>query len=271
MPGSSPGMTTSTTSPAPSHNKKLRPLVSGRPQPLIFQALLLAVADAIDRAGPVVGDEYRTVLGQDDIGRPAEIALVAFEPAGSEHIVFGVLAVRTDGHAHDARTLIFMPVPRAVLGDQNAVLVLGGKLIAGVELHAERSHMRAEIEHRRCEFRTFVTHRELRIRQVALVAIGIAEVLAELRDHVELVARQVVADPVAGVFGEPVFAGARIDIAADAGTDAERDQFVVAGLGIDASGLRHAGLRDPDVEGRPEWYVERAILVGGEVFPAVCP
>src|SRR5260370_19408218 len=107
MPESIPGMTTSTTSPAPSHNKKLRPLVSGRPQPLIFQALLLAVADAIDRAGPVVGDEYRTVLGQDDIGRPAELALVAFDPAGCEHIVFEVLDVRTDEHRHDARNLVF--------------------------------------------------------------------------------------------------------------------------------------------------------------------
>src|SRR3979409_1086224 len=103
---------------------KLRALVPGRPQLLIFQALLL-VADAIDRTGPVIGHEYRTVLGQNDIVRPAEIALVTFEPAGCEHILLGVFAVRTGGHAHDARTLIFMPVPRTVLCDQNAVLVLG--------------------------------------------------------------------------------------------------------------------------------------------------
>jgi hypothetical protein len=32
---------------------------------------LLLVADAIDRAGPVVGDEDRTVLVQDDVGRVA--------------------------------------------------------------------------------------------------------------------------------------------------------------------------------------------------------
>src|SRR4030088_1787773 len=42
-----------------------------------FQALILGVTDAIDGAGPVVGNEHRTVLGQNDIGRPAEIALVA--------------------------------------------------------------------------------------------------------------------------------------------------------------------------------------------------
>src|SRR5437764_13778749 len=46
-----------------------------------FSTLLLVVADAINRAGPVVGNQYRTVLGQHDIGRAAEIALVTFEPA----------------------------------------------------------------------------------------------------------------------------------------------------------------------------------------------
>src|ERR1700736_5187621 len=72
----------------------------------ILQALFL-VADAIDRAGPVIGHEDRTVLGQNDVVRPAEIALVAFEPAGCEHLLLGVLSVRIDGDAHDTRTLVF--------------------------------------------------------------------------------------------------------------------------------------------------------------------
>src|SRR5450432_3023876 len=165
--------------------------------PSTFQLLLL-VADAIDRAGPVVRNQHGAILGQNDIGRPAEITLVAFEPARGKDLLLGVLAVRTDDDAFDARALIFVPVPGAVFGDEDVVLVLGGELVAGIELHAERSHMRAKIEHRRGEFRTFVTHRKLRIRQVALVAIGIAEMLAELRDHVELVARDVVAHPVTG-------------------------------------------------------------------------
>src|ERR1700692_3940929 len=254
MPGSGPGMTTSTGSPPRSFNKKLRPLVPEQPQPLMLKRLLL-VADAIDRAGPVVGNEDGTILGQNDIVRPAEITLVAFDPTGCEYFLLGVLAVRTDGHAHDPTSLIFMPVPRTVLGDQDRVLVVGGKLVAGIELHAERSHMRAEIEHRRGEFRNFVTHREVRIRQVALMAIGIAEVLADLGDHVELVARQIVADPVARVLGEPVFAGARIDVAADAVPNAERPDFSIAGLRIDAADLRYAGRRHADVEGRTERHV----------------
>src|ERR1700730_15739489 len=234
MPGSSPGMTSVILLPISLKTQSCSHSFPNGRSLVIFPRLLLgvvgvAVADAIDRAGPVVGNEDRTVLGLDDIGRPAEIALVAFEPAGCEYILLGVLAVGTDGDAHDACTLLLMPVPRAVFGDQDRVLVLGGKLVAGIELHAERSHMRAEIEHRRGEFRTFVTHREFRIRQVALMAIGIAEVLADLGDHVELVARQIVADPVARVLGEPVFAGARIYVAAAAVANAERPDFSVAG------------------------------------------
>src|ERR1700684_756086 len=97
------------------------------------------------------------------------------------------------------------------------------------------------------------------------MAIGITEVLAELRDHVQLVARHVVADPIARILGEPVFSGARIDVAADAVADAERDDFGIAGLGIDAPDLRDAGPRNPDVERPSEGNVEATILVGGEI------
>src|SRR6185312_16641299 len=105
----------------------------------------------------------------------------------------------------------------------------------GIELHAERSHVGAELEYRRGEFRALVTHREFRIRDVAFVAIRIAEMFAHPRDHVELVARRVVAQPVARILGKPVFPRTWIDIATDAVADAERDQLGIAGLGIDAA------------------------------------
>ena len=129
--------------------------------------------------------------------------------------------------------------------------------------------MRPEIDDGRREFRALVTHREFRVRHIALVAIGIAEMLADLRDHVELVARHVVADPVAGILREPVTPGARIDVAADAVADAERPDLGIAGLGIDAADLREAGRGDADVEGRSERHIEPAILVDGDVFPTM--
>src|SRR6202011_5849187 len=132
MPGSSPGMMSMfNRSCDENQNRKLRPLVPEQPQPLFFQPLLLGVADAVDRTGPVVGDEQRAILGQHDIGRTAEIALVASQPAGREDLLLGVLAVGTDDDALDPRALIFVPVPGAVFGDEDVVLVLGGELIAG--------------------------------------------------------------------------------------------------------------------------------------------
>jgi hypothetical protein len=42
---------------------------------------LFVVADAIDRAGPVIRNKQGAILGEHDIRRTAEIALVALEPA----------------------------------------------------------------------------------------------------------------------------------------------------------------------------------------------
>src|ERR1700730_18163373 len=121
----------------------LQPKTQGRghslfeqPRPLIVSRLLLAVADAIDRAGPIVGNEDRTILGEEDIGGTAEIALISLDPARRENLLLGFLAVGTCGDAHDAPALVLMPVPGAVLGDQDRVLVVGGELLSGIELHS---------------------------------------------------------------------------------------------------------------------------------------
>src|SRR5262249_10179330 len=114
---------------------------------------LLAVADAIDRTGPVVGDEDRAILGKDDVIGAAEIALVALDPAGGEDLRLRTLAVRPDDDALDPRALVLVPVPGAVLGDQDVVLVVRRELAAGIELHAERGDMGTEIDDRRRELR----------------------------------------------------------------------------------------------------------------------
>src|SRR5260370_4946113 len=118
MPGTSPGMTVVRNNRGRGHS-----FTSSRSL-LLVQPLLL-VADAIDRTGPVVGNEDRAILVEDDVGGAAEIALVAFEPAGSKHLLLGILAVRTDVDAHDPRALVLMPVPGALFGDHDHCLVLG--------------------------------------------------------------------------------------------------------------------------------------------------
>ena len=127
--------------------------------------------------------------------------------------------------AHQPGALELMTIPGAVLGEDDVVLIVGRELVAGIELHAQRSDMRAELERRRRKLGALVSHGEFRVRNVALVAIRIAEVLADLGDVIELVARHVVAQPIARVLAEPVFPGARIDVAADAVAHAKRDDF----------------------------------------------
>ena len=133
----------------------------------------------------------------------------------------------------------------------------------------ERSHVRAELERRRRKLGALVSHGEFRVRNIALVAIRITEMLADLGDMVELVARHVIAKPIARILAEPVVAGARIDVAADAVAHAERDDFRETVRGIDAPDLRDRGRRQADVAGRSERNVEPAVLVEGQIFPAM--
>src|SRR3954452_1115892 len=111
---------------APERRRKEKAAVAWATAAPITQSLL-AEADAIDRAGPVVGHQHRAVLGEHDVGGTAEIALIAFEPARRKNFFLGVLAVGADDDALDPCALVFMPVPRAVLGDEDVVLVFGGE------------------------------------------------------------------------------------------------------------------------------------------------
>ena len=56
----------------------------------------------------------------------------------------------------------------------------------------QRCHVRAEIEHRRGELAALVAHGEFWEPGVALVAMRVAEILAQPRDVVQLVAGYVV-------------------------------------------------------------------------------
>src|SRR5690348_1237458 len=229
---------------------------------------LFVIADLVDGTRLVIGDQQGSVGCLQDIGRAAEDLLVIQPCAGEDHLL-RILAVRPDRNEDNPIAVLLVPVPRTVLGDEDPVLVLSRELVAGVEFHAERRDMVAEVHHRRREFGAFVAHAELRIDDVALVAIGVAEVLAEVGDMIELVARLVVAQPVTGVFAKPEIAGTRIDRAADAVANADCHELSRAVRRVDAPVLRHAGRRQADVARRSERDVEPALAVGHEILPAV--
>src|SRR2546430_5805430 len=109
---------------------------------LLRGANALAVADLVDRARPVVGDQQRAVRRHQNIRGSAEIVLIALDPTRGEHLLLGhMLAVLVQDHADDTATLVLVAVPGAMLGDEDVVPVFGPELIAGVELHPERRHV----------------------------------------------------------------------------------------------------------------------------------
>src|SRR5580658_3058665 len=107
------------------------------------------------------------------------------------------------------------------------------------------------------------------IEYVSLVAIGVAEIFTGLRHQIELVAGNVVAEPVARVLAEPQFACSRIDGAADAVANPDRPQFRIAVFRVDAPDLRCAAWRQALVARRPDRYVQLAVLANRDVFPAM--
>ena len=71
-----------------------------------------------------------------------------------------------------------------------------------------------------------------------MMTVRIAKMFADLGDVVELVARQVVAEPVARILAEPVIAGTRVDVATDAVANSERHRFSKTVGRVDMPDLR---------------------------------
>src|SRR4029079_13507092 len=103
--------------------------------------LLLAVADAIDRAARLIGNEHRAVLHLEDVRWTAvELVLLGVEQPLQEWRNRG-LAARDLCHHHVIAVLL-LAVPGAVPCDERDVLVLLREHVAVVELDAEPGRMR---------------------------------------------------------------------------------------------------------------------------------
>src|ERR1700733_3681256 len=201
---------------------------------------LAIVPDAIDRSGLIIRDQERPIHRADRHISGAAPVLVVLDPTPRERLLRDVLAIRVGLDADNLGPSVHKLVPAAVLGEEDVVPVLSRETVPGVELHAQHPHVRPDVQGRRCELAALVAHGVFRIRNVALVTIGIAEVLTVLDQVVELVGRDVVAHPVARILGEPELAGSRIDVAADAVALAERSHLRQALVRVDVAILRRA-------------------------------
>src|SRR5216684_4705630 len=160
-------------------------------------------------------------------------------------------------------------VPRAVPRDEDRVAILGGEHLSGIEAHAERGGMRAEQRHRRLELAARAAPAELIVGNIALMAIGVAEMLARLGDPVELVVRQLLRQPVAAVVGEVELLGHRMEIEADRIAHAAHIGFRAAAVEIDAPDLAVGLGRQADVTGRADIDVELVVWPHRDEFPAM--
>src|SRR5580765_1556900 len=231
----------------------------------VARLLLAAVADAIDRSGMVVAHQQRAVLHDVEINRPPEVGVVLDE-AGHELLDLRAALAVGPGDVH--AVVLLGPIPRAVLGDEHRPLVFRREHLAGVELQAERAGVRPQQRGGLHIVVAGLAPAELRIGDVALMAVREAEVLlARLGDDVELVVRQFFAEPVAAVVGEPEVAGLRVEVEADGVAHARGDRLDAGAVEIHPVDLGVLA-RVADVARPADREVELVVLDAQEL-PAV--
>src|SRR5207247_11039203 len=103
---------------------------------------------------------------------------------------------------------------------------------ARIELDAVAGHVRSRLDQRRRELAARAARVELRIGDVALVAVGVPEVQALLRRDVEAVAGHVLAQPVAPVGREVDLLRHGVPVEAHAVTHAVRPVLEAGAVGI---------------------------------------
>src|SRR5262245_3235129 len=104
---------------------------------------------------------------------------------------------------------------------------------------------------------------------IALVAIGIAEMLSGVGDAVELVVGQVLRQPVATVVGEIKLLRYRVEIKPDRIADSAHMGFRPAAVEVHAPDLSVGVGRKADVTGRPDVDVELVVGSHRDEFPTV--
>src|SRR5262245_41282313 len=228
-----------------------------------------AVAHPVDCAVVVVRDQQRAVLHHQDIDRPSDI-IVVLEEAGNERLHRPEGAVRLELHQYKITSDLGAAVPGAMARDDDVVAIGGREHGAGVEAHPQSPRVWAQQRERLGELIARVPPSELLVRDVALVAVGVAEiVLAGLSHSVEFVLGDVFRQPVATVFGEVELLGGWVPVHPDDLTDAGSDDFQPAAVQIETVDLGMALGRHADVARRADLEIELLVGPDGEIFPTV--
>src|SRR6266446_6395003 len=228
-----------------------------------------AVSDPIDCAVEVIGNQHRPIFDELYVGRAPNIVVVLDEASDERLDRLHCTVFAEVGHNNIPADLL-SSIPGAVTRDEDRVAILRREHIPGVEPHPERGRMRAQQCDRLGELVARVTPPEFLIRNVALVAIRVAEVvLAGLGEPIELVFRDVFRQPVAAVFREIELLGDRAEVHSDDLADAPRHDFRAAAVEVDAADLCMGRRGHTDVARRADLEIELVVRPDGEELPAM--
>src|SRR5262249_19991619 len=108
--------------------------------PLAVRNLRLTVGNAIDRAVIVVRHQQGAVLHDFYVRRATNIAVVLNE-AGEERLRGFYRAILVEENSDDVATKLLRPVPGAMAGEEDSILVFRREHAAGVEAQAETGRM----------------------------------------------------------------------------------------------------------------------------------
>src|SRR6266702_7087475 len=198
------------------------------------------------RAVAVFGEDERAVLHLGDADRAAPDRGIIDHEADDEILVLaGGHAVLHDP-ADDLVAGALGPVPGPVLGGEDAALVFGRELVAGVDHHPERGRMRLDQN---------VGHSDLVLEvgprsPVARVLVG-ADVIpgpaveGAFAHAGDVVGREIIAEAIALVGRAPKLAGHRVHRHADAIADAGCESSLALALRIEDEHVGAVGLGSP--------------------------
>src|SRR6266404_820315 len=226
-------------------------------------------ADTIDGTVEIIGDEQRPVFHGKHVHRTSNVVVVLNE-AGNErfHRLECAIVIQFDGHY--VATDLHSAVPGSVPREEDDVAIFISKSVAGVELQAKRGRMGPEQCDGLGELAARAPPTEFRVGEVALVAIGIAEVvLAGLGDAIEFVLRHVLRQPIARVLGEIELLQRRMPVHSQDLADTVRVDLEALPIESDAIDLAVPLRWQADVAGGADLEVELLVRANGEVFPTV--
>src|SRR5215831_7294653 len=144
-------------------------------------------ANTVNGAIEIIGDEQRAVRHGKDIHRSPNVVVVLDE-AGNERFHRSECAIAVQLDDHDIAADLHSAVPGSMPREEHHVAILVAESVAGVKLQPKRGRMGSEQRDWLAELAARVPPTEFRIREIALVAVGIAEiVLAGLGNAIELV------------------------------------------------------------------------------------